>query len=154
MKTEIIGNESELNSLFKETLDGVRDDLNEASRNVELYFEAILNETGGKEMYGTFYNDSLKIKGAARDRQLKFLNMFKDRVAKKESLSMAIAGNKDGNNENFISQKEMNDAIQELKKEKITLNRPQISINPIVNREDEDDYDDELEIDFEDEENE
>lgn len=81
---KIKGNESELNHLFKETLDGLRDDLIEADENVQLYLEAILNDSGGKELYGSLYNDALKIKGSSRDRFLKFLALIKDRVNKKE----------------------------------------------------------------------
>lgn len=88
----IVANESELNQLFQESLSGLRDDLNEAQSNVDMYFEAInnLSTTGGKEMYGTLYNDALKIKGQARDRQLKFIDMFKDRVTKKEIINANV----------------------------------------------------------------
>ena len=79
------GNEGELNNLFTEILDGLRDDIIEANSNVSLYQEAVLNETGGKEVYGSHYNEALKIKGASRDRMIKFLNIFKDRVTKKET---------------------------------------------------------------------
>jgi hypothetical protein len=84
--SSIVADEHQLNSLFQEALSGVRDDINEAQQNIELYMDAILHSDGGKEMYGTLYNDALKIKGQARDKQLKFLDMFKDRVTKKEIL--------------------------------------------------------------------
>lgn len=83
--------ELELNKLFKELLDGVRDDITEATENVEIYHTAIENDTGsGKEIYGPAYNDALKIKGLARARQLSFLGMFKDRVSVKEKNTLVI----------------------------------------------------------------
>lgn len=82
----IVVSEIELNKLFKEALDGIRDDLNEAQENADAYLESILNTTGGRELWGTPYNDALKIKGQARDRQLKMIDMFKDRVTKKEQI--------------------------------------------------------------------
>lgn len=139
METKIIGNESELNLLFKELLDGVRDDIEETQRNVSLYYDAIQVE-GGKELYGTIYNEALKIKGSARDRQLKFLNMFKERVSKKEA--MLVAKKEENSEDSFdnFSQKDMILAIEEMKKnEKKDLVKPSIvleksnKISPIVN---------------------
>ena len=78
----------ELNKLFKEVLDGIRDDISEAQENVALYHSAVLDETGGKDIYGNAYNEALKIKGSARARQLSFLQSFKDRVAVKEKVQM------------------------------------------------------------------
>lgn len=85
---KIKGTEEELHDLFKETLDGLRDDLQETDENVQVYLNAILNDPGGKELYGSLYNDALKIKGQARDRTLKFLALYKDRVSKKEEMAL------------------------------------------------------------------
>lgn len=87
--TGIVAEEPELNKLFQEVLSGIRDDINEAQQNVEMYLDAIVNSPGGKEMYGTLYNEALKIKALARGKQLDFINMFKDRVTKKEVISAA-----------------------------------------------------------------
>lgn len=93
-KREIVtGSEEELNKLFVEVLDGVRDDILEAETNVSNYLE-LLGMTAGIEAYGISYNEALKIKGSARDRQLKFLNMFKDRVSKKEQMKLTEEANK------------------------------------------------------------
>lgn len=86
----IVADEPELNKLFQEVLSGIRDDINEAQQNVEMYLDAIHNSAGGKEMYGNLYNESLKIKGQARDKQLKFIDMFKDRVTKKEIINANV----------------------------------------------------------------
>lgn len=85
--------EQELNSLIKELLDGCRDDLSESEANMQIYLEEILASKDGKQLYGPLYNDALKIKGQARDRQLKLLNMFKDRVTTKERIDMETGKN-------------------------------------------------------------
>ena len=82
--TTIDTSEDQLNLLFRELLEGCRDDLEEAKQNCEIYFDAIINTDSGKSIFGQLYNESLKIKGDARDKQLKLLNMFKDRVSVKE----------------------------------------------------------------------
>lgn len=83
-------NEGELNLLFRELLEGCRDDLEEAKNNASMYLEVMIDKkkSGGIEMYAQYYNDALKIKGAARDKQLKILNMFKDRVSTKEKINL------------------------------------------------------------------
>lgn len=91
-------NESELNKLFKEILDGIRDDILEAQGNVDMYLEIVEKDQDGKSLFGTLYNDSLKIKGAARARQLQFINTFKERVAKKEQAQQAEKQSGQGNN--------------------------------------------------------
>lgn len=88
VKRVIDTNEDQLNNLFKEVLDGLRDDIIEAQLNVEIYKNAMTVD-GGKELYGQLCNSALSIKGSARDRQLKFLNTFKDRVSKKEAIAIA-----------------------------------------------------------------
>src|SRR5258708_3750302 len=96
-KNEIKAEEQVLNFLFFEILTGCREDLDEAATNVGLYMEKLFDpSTSGdqKLLYGPLYNDSLKIKGSARDRQLKFLNMFKDRVTRKEIIESS-KGDKD-----------------------------------------------------------
>ena len=110
---KINATENELNDLFREALDGVRDDLIESSENSSIYLEAIENDPGGKELYGPLYNDALKIKGAARLRQLSFLNMFKDRVSKKEVLA-SQQKEKTGSEANF-THGDMNDLVAQLK---------------------------------------
>lgn len=110
---KIKGTEEELHSLFRETLDGLRDDLIETDENVQLYFDAILNDSGGKELYGSLYNDALKIKGSARDRTLKFLALYKDRVNKKED--MALKANEKTGSEFAIDHSDLNELVGKIK---------------------------------------
>lgn len=121
----LTASEQELNRLFKEILDGVRDDIIESQQNVEMYFEAITNETGGKELYGTLYNEALKIKGSSRDRQLKFLNMFKDRVSVKEKLALVDQAKKDIEAGTF-SHSEMNKFIEDFEAQQKFQQSPEV----------------------------
>lgn len=132
----LTASEAELNDLFKETLDSVRDDIVEAQENADMYLDAI-NEikTGGKELYGTLYNEALKIKGLAQERRLKFLNMFKDRVTKKEQIDLASSGIKQ---EVEINHQELNKLLQEIKvSSKINLVKNELEIVDEDNEEDE-----------------
>jgi hypothetical protein len=119
----IVADEPELNALFQEALSGIRDDINEAQQNVELYLDAILNSTGGKEMYGPLYNDALKIKGSARDKQLKFLDMFKDRVTKKEIINANVKKESDAP----FDHSELNKVLEEM-----SQGRKYESVKPII----------------------
>ncbi len=76
------GLEELINDLYNSCLD----DVEEANLNVNLYKTEVLNNTLGKESYGTLLSDALKIKGAARDRIIKVVNLVKDRVKSKEFL--------------------------------------------------------------------
>lgn len=109
--------ESQLNSLFKEILDGVRDDINEAQSNCERLLAKIQDPavTAGLELYGTSYNDALKVKGSARDRQLKFLGLFKDRVSTKEKNDFEQKV-KEGDFGNIPSPEELNRALKDMLK--------------------------------------
>lgn len=142
--TIIEAEESELNKLFKEVLDGIRDDLNEAQQNVESYYDSIVSATGGKEMWGESYHKALMIKGDARARQLKFIEMFKDRVTKKEFI---LAGKKK-EAEGTFDHAELNKAIEELNEGKKFENiKPIIDLKASVENNDE-----EEDLDFSDEE--
>ncbi len=81
-------NESELNALFREVIDGLRDDLAETQAQADMYFVEITNRTDGKDVYGPAYDAALKTKGQARDRMLKFVGLFKERVTKKEDVKL------------------------------------------------------------------
>jgi len=107
--------EDQLNSLFKEILDGVRDDINEAQENVDLLHEKINDKTlaASFELYEAWYNDALKVKGSARDRQLKFLNLFKDRVSTKERIHIDEKS-KQGELGNIPSAEELNLALRDI----------------------------------------
>ena len=120
----VTASESELNNLFKEILDGIRDDLIESQQNVDMYLAAIENETGGKELYGPLYNDALKIKNLTRERQLKFLNMLKDRVGKKEQMNF-LSGKKD-ENDIMLDHSEINKILSDLNKKPTTSNIQQL----------------------------
>lgn len=131
----ITASESELNDLFKETLDGIRDDIIEAIQNAEMYYDSVLNETGGKEVYGSAYNEALKIKGNARARQLSFLNMFKDRVAVKEKMNEAKKEATSSSGIGGFDHSTLNKFIEEYESDKEVQ-------NPIIQFNDNDDEDD------------
>jgi hypothetical protein len=153
--TGISASEDELNELFKETLDGIRDDIVEAKQNVDMYFGAIQDESGGKEMYGPAYNEALKIKGNARARQLSFLGMFKDRVAVKEKISMIEDAKKEaaaGAGIAGFDHTALNKYIEEYEATKNNLDKPIITTKPSLQIED-DFEDDEDDDDFEDDNN-
>lgn len=117
---KIEGTEKELNELFKESLDGLRDDITEAAENVKIFYEAINNDAGGKDLYWSQYNDALKIKGAARDRFLKYISLLKDRVGKKEDAA-SKASDKTGNAFEF-NHSDLNDAVTQMKKIPVEYN--------------------------------
>lgn len=156
-ENNIQGSESELNLLFQEILTGCREDLSEANKNVELYLDELYNESKGgdrKILYGPIYNEALKLKGDARDRQLKFLNMFKDRVTKKEILQ-SNKKEKDPNSD-FPDISKLNTWVDDMKLSKVLpvisndeIDYKEEEIEPIV-LENEDD----LEIDLDEEVNE
>ena len=108
-------NEQQLNDLFKEVLDGLRDDIIEAQENVKQYQDIIGDDLLQLNTFGTVLNQALTVKGSARDRCLKFLNTFKDRVTKKEAVELAKEMNNKQNNSGF-NHSEMNDIIESMKK--------------------------------------
>lgn len=77
-------NDERLNELFDDVLSGLKEDLDEATQNVEIYKKEIINNTMGKEAFGQLYNDALRIKGQARERVLKAINLIKERIKVKE----------------------------------------------------------------------
>ena len=113
--------EDTLNVLFKELVDGCRDDLQEAQVNVDLYFNEITAPgTDGKAMYGSLYNDSLKIKGSVRTRQLQLLSLFKERVTTKEKVE--LDANKGKTNKDALSPERMNDLLSDMEFSQKLLN--------------------------------
>jgi len=78
-----------LSSLFLELYEGTSNDLLESQKNVDA-IQTLMDKdnTNGRQIYGEMFNNSLKIKGDARDKQLKLLNMFKERVNTKEKLEL------------------------------------------------------------------
>jgi len=87
-------NEQNLNSLFYEVLKGIREDLSEADDNAKSVLQTLENTDSGIILLGPIYNEALKIKSGARDAQLKFLGLFKDRVSKKEIVDIQTKKNK------------------------------------------------------------
>lgn len=122
--------EEQLNTLFKEVLDGLRDDIEEAKENVLRYQEKIEIDPQTLDLYGQLLNSALTIKGSARDKQLKFLNTFKDRVTKKEAIDASKNDNKSDSMSIDISA--MNEVIENMKKNK-TVN---MDLNDIISEED------------------
>jgi len=86
---KISANEGELNGLFYEILQGCREDLKEAQDNVDMYVEDIYSSKDNKMVYGPLYNEALKVKGSARDRQIKLLALIKTRVGEKEKMVLS-----------------------------------------------------------------
>lgn len=105
-------NDEELTDLFAEALNGLRNDIEETNENVQIYYTALHNDSGGKELYGQSYNEALKIKGQARDRFLKFLALMKDRVTKKEDLASRDKGKGD-DDDLAINHKDLNQMLSE-----------------------------------------
>jgi hypothetical protein len=86
-------NSTGLETLLKRALLQCEEDFEEAEENVQTYkTELINNKDLGKEMFGSLHSDALRIKGQARERYLKIINLFKDRVKTKE----LIQGSKEG----------------------------------------------------------
>lgn len=109
-------NEQQLNDLFKEVLDGLRDDIIEAQENVKQYQDAIANNPNqGIDMYGPSLTSALSVKGSARDRQLKFLNTFKDRVTKKEAVELSKELKNAQHNNGVYDHAAMNKLMEEMK---------------------------------------
>lgn len=106
--------EEQLNNLFKEVLDGLRDDIEEAKDNIERYQTLIEKDVQSIDLYGQLLNSALTIKGSARDKQLKFLNTFKDRVTKKEAIELSKGESKTGSMAIDITA--MNADIEQMKK--------------------------------------
>ena len=109
-------NEEVLNKLFKEVLDGLRDDITEAQMNVQQYQDLVAKDPDiSLSMYGPTLNQALTVKGAARDRCLKFLNTFKDRVTKKEATELAKELKNQNTTNSGMDHNEMNRLIEEMK---------------------------------------
>lgn len=110
----MITNEEQLNDLFKEVLDGLRDDIVEAQDNVKAYQDAVSAVQMGLELFGSGLNQALTVKGSARDRQLKFLNAFKERVTKKEAVELTKEMKNSGQAAGY-DHSAMNKLLQEMK---------------------------------------
>jgi hypothetical protein len=80
---------SGLETLLNKILEACEADIEETEQNIAFYKSQVMNDVNGKEMYGTYLNDALKIKGQARDRYIKIINIWKDRVKVKEILEKA-----------------------------------------------------------------
>jgi hypothetical protein len=91
-KRKITIDDEGLNDLINDALNGCIEDLQEAALNVDLYKTEVLNDKLGKERYSTQLNEALKIKGSARDRLIKLINLVKDRVKTKEFFEQQSSG--------------------------------------------------------------
>ncbi len=79
-------NEESLEQLLKEALKDLDRDLQEANENCEMYKDQLVNNTHGKDLYGPSYHQALGIKANVRDKQIKVINIIKDRLKVKELL--------------------------------------------------------------------
>lgn len=98
-----------LDELLKDALEGIKEDLAEATENVELYKEKLLNNPLGIDQYGTSHSDALRIKGQARDRYLKLIALVKDQVKSKEIMKINV-----GSGAGLWSPEALNAALSEL----------------------------------------
>lgn len=87
-------NEESLEQLLKEALKDLDSDLQEANENCEVYKDQIVNNPMGKDQYGPSYHQALTIKANVRDKQIKVINIIKDRLKVKELLKTQDAGAK------------------------------------------------------------
>jgi len=87
-------NEESLEQLLKEALKDLDSDLQEANENCEIYKDQIVNNPMGKDQYGPSYHKALDIKANVRDKQIKVINIIKDRLKVKELLKTQDAGAK------------------------------------------------------------
>jgi hypothetical protein len=85
---------SGLEMLLNRILKACEDDIAETEQNIAFYKSEVINNPLGKEQWGSMLGDALKIKGQARDRYIKCVNLFKDRVKMKEIMEKA-QGNED-----------------------------------------------------------
>lgn len=106
-----------LEDLLKQVLGELYDDVKETDDNIKLYRDE-LTKTAGKQMYGELLNNSLKLKGDARDRVIKLINIIKDRVKSKEVIEKL---NNDGTSESSEDYREIAKQVtKELKEEVIS----------------------------------
>ena len=99
-----------LEDLLKRVLNELYDDVQETDDNIKLYRDE-LTKTAGKQMYGELLNNSLKLKGDARDRVIKLINIIKDRVKSKEVIEKL-------NNENGTGEEgDYREVAKQVKKE-------------------------------------
>lgn len=89
-KVNVKVNDDGLEELINDLYNSCLEDIEEANLNVNLYKTEVLNNPLGKESFGTLLSDALKIKGTARDRIIKVVNLVKDRVKSKEFLDKSI----------------------------------------------------------------
>jgi hypothetical protein len=75
--------------LLTRILESCEEDIAETEQNIAFYKAEVMNNPLGREQYGVMLNDALKIKGQARDRYIKIINIFKDRVKVKEIMEKA-----------------------------------------------------------------
>ena len=84
-----------LEDLLKQVLGELYEDLDETDANIKLYKDE-LTKVAAKQMYGELLNNSLKLKGDARDRIIKLVNIIKDRVKSKEVIEKLNNENGEG----------------------------------------------------------
>ena len=104
------------NNFIQITLQDLLDDLDESIVNVARYTDLLADEANREmnmAMYGPLLNDALKIKGAARDRIVKVLNLIKDRTKTKEAAQDAKGAGEDWSAEDIDKlTKEIKDKIK------------------------------------------
>lgn len=81
--------DKDLEKLLRQALDETKNDLTEADEHAGQVLDKINDDKNraGLEMYAHIYQEALKVKGSARERYLKVINMIKDRLRIKETMS-------------------------------------------------------------------
>lgn len=81
--------DKDLEKLLRQALDETKNDLTEADEHAGQVLDKINDDKNraGLEMYAHIYQEALKVKGSARERHLKVINMIKDRLRIKETMS-------------------------------------------------------------------
>lgn len=86
-------NEAGLKTLTQNILKGLVEDLEEAQINIENY-KTKMEQSTGFDVYGSLFNDSLKIKGSVRDKLIKVASMIKDKASTSNASNIQQFDNK------------------------------------------------------------
>lgn len=109
-----VTSENTLEDLLKLVLKGCDEDIKEANENIALYLEEIGKNPLAKEMFGSLLNDSIKIKGQARDRFMKAVTMIANRIKTKEFITKAAGASPD-----YFSPENLVKSIESLRTKKL-----------------------------------
>lgn len=87
-----------LEVLLNRVINACEEDIEETEQNIAFYKGEVINSPLGRQEFGIMLGDALKIKGQARDRYIKCINLFKDRVKMKEVIEKSHGSNESPEN--------------------------------------------------------